>query len=200
MKLKRGVLATILAVALTMLMVPVGVFAATNWSVVKSGRYYIVDGVKSETTVDGVLIQTIERRFVPEDRYNPNSPNVPNSSGNGYWDNNGNYIDSGRNDSCNQQNRAQRLKDAGYNSSNAIVNYAKKHNWTYSAHENYSRDNEFSQYLYFRFDNAKNYDYVDIDFTEQVVFDQNGNPFIRYYNKGVAYTEADLRAMFDKSY
>ena len=203
MKLKRTLL-TVAAIALAAVLVPVSVFAAGGYSVVKSGQYYIVDTIKAETTIDGVLIQTIERRFVPEGRYNPNNPNVPYSSGNGYWDNNGNYINNGNSSNGKAPiNRAQTLRSAGVSSLNALNGYSETYGWTHTSRETYSDDSNFKQYVYFRLDNTKKYDYVDIEFTQQVTYDKNWNAIVRYYKNGgdgTAYTEGDLKAMFRGSY
>ncbi|MDO4967528.1 MAG: hypothetical protein Q4E70_02055 [Candidatus Saccharibacteria bacterium] len=204
MKNKRSTIIAVLLAAVVVIGLPVGVYAAGNFAVVKQGQYYIVDTVKNEATTDGVLIQTIERRYIPEGRYNPNNPRVPYSSGTGYWDNDGNYINNGQwnNPNWNSQNRATQLKNFGYSSATGIMNYGAARGWTYNYRENYSTDSEYSIYIYFRYNNARNYDYVDIAFTAKTVFDNAGNPYTRYYKDGAgtAYTESDIKSMFDRTY
>lgn len=210
MKMKRVLAMVVLALMLAAVLIPVSAYAKTgDRGINKVDGYYAVDTVTNETTVDGILIQTIERRFIPDNRYNPNNPTVPYNSNNGWWDNNGSWHNGNQNWNQNPNNnwnwnngqsRSQTLRNAGQSSLNSIVSYANSRKWKVTTRENYCNDSEFSAYLYCRCDYSSRYDYVDIEFTESTVFDGNGNAITRYYNNGVSYTENDLKSMFDKSY
>lgn len=220
-KVKRRI--AVLALALVAIIgLPIGVYAAGNFAVAKIDKYYIVDAVKSETTVDGVRIQQIERRYIPENRYNPNAPNVPYSSGTGYWDGNGNYINNGQNPcypgynpnynpqgnwtTWDEQTRTSVLRNVGIASLESVKSYGtnpgRPRNWTITYGETFGSSAEVDFYLECYCNNSTNVDRRHGHFTVKVYFDEKYNPTVRYYQDGTngVYTEPDIKTMFDKEW
>ena len=206
---RKGLLAATLAMVLVAVMIPTVAFAANNWASIKQGSNYIVDVVKSSQVVDGIEIQTIERKIIPENRYNPSNPPVPYNSGSGYWDGNGNYVYPNGTTNQNQNasnNNAQVLRNAGLASINALDDYGRNkapQQWDWIVRSNESCGNsEYRMTCYFKNPNSQNYDYMDITLVCTVTFDGRGGTVVRYYQPGnsTAYKESDIKSMLATRY
>ncbi len=151
-------------------------------SSMKYGNQYIVDQVTNEKYVDGILVQTIERQWIPENRYNPNDqthpyPSVP-TPGPTY-------------------DKTYTLRNAGYNSRFDLQNYASKYAWRTSVVETSASENRVDTNVTFDVDDTSSADRWIITFQQVVTFDKNGSPNIEYYSDGQRYTVSAIKKMFE---
>ena len=150
-------------------------------SSMKYGNQYIVDRVTEEKYVDGILVQTIERQWIPENRYNPNDeihpyPSTPKPA-----------------PTCDMK---YTLRNAGYNSRTDLEDYDSKYGWNTSAVETSASDYRVDTDVTFEVDDTSSVDRWTITFQQNVVFDKNGSPIINYYVNGQSYTVNAIKRMF----
>lgn len=177
-----------LVVALTALLgTTVTVFAATGTiGYNKVGNQYAVDYIISETTSDGILIQTIERRWIPENRFNPNDPRNP-------------YNSSSPAPSYNTNtNKVQTLRNAGINSRNDLQTYGWNYQWSTTPVETYSSDSKVETNITFQVDSSASADRWKCTFKQVVQFDNGGNPYVKYYMGNQEYSMDSIKRMFEQ--
>lgn len=173
---KKGFLA--LAIALiAVLGTAATVYAAAgdvNYS--KVGNSYVVDYVVSETTNDGITIQTIERKWIPENRFNPKDPRNPYPSNN-------------------ETDRTQQLRNAGVNSRKDLQDYASDYQWFYESTETYATSEKVATTLYFETTKTSMGDKWSL--TVNQVVNWNGKyPLVHYYIGDTEYTPNSIKSVF----
>ena len=172
-----------LAIALVAVLgTAVTAFAASgtiNYS--KVGDKYVVDYVVSETTVDGVLVQTVERKWIPENRFNANDPRNPKPSDT---------------TPAPSTDKIQRLRQAGIDSRNDLQTYGWNYQWSTTAIERAASDSELKTDITFQVDESASADRWVCTFTQIVRFDNAGNPYVKYYIGNQEYSVASIKRMF----
>ena len=143
----------------------------------KVGDQYAVDYIISETTVDGILVQTIERKWIPESRFNPNDPRNP--------------IPTQPN-----QTKVQQLRQAGIDSRNDLQTYAWSYQWSTTSVEKSATDSELRTDITFQVDESASADRWVCTFSQIVKFDNSGKAYVEYYKDGIKYSVASIKRMF----
>lgn len=157
------------------------VYAAVgNQAVQKIGDKYCVDTVTAEQVIDGVTVQTIERKWIPENRYNPNDPRNPYSSTPSPTPN---------------TDKVQRLRQAGIDSRNDLQTYAWSYQWSTTSVEKSANDSELRTEITFQVDESVSADRWVCTFVQIVKFDNAGNPYVRYYIGDQKYSVAAIKRM-----
>lgn len=180
----------VLALALALvaaLGVSVTAFAATGsltWS--KNGSNYVVDYVSSEKTVDGIVIQTIERKWIPENRFDSNNPWYPKAAnGTAPAPNPGQNTD-----------KVQTLRNAGINSRNDLQTYAWSYRWSTTPVETYATESRLETNITFQVDESASADRWQCTFTQVVTYDGGGHPIVKYYIGSQEYSVSAIKSMF----
>lgn len=157
------------------------VYAAVgNQAVQKIGDKYCVDTVTAEQVIDGVTVQTIERKWIPENRYNPNDPRNPYPSTPSPAPN---------------TDKVQRLRQAGIDSRNDLQTYAWSYQWSTTSVEKSANDSELRTEITFQVDESVSADRWVCTFVQIVKFDNAGSPYVRYYIGDQKYSVAAIKRM-----
>ena len=151
---------------------------AINYS--KVGDKYVVDYVVTETTVDGIVVQTVERKFIPENRFNVNDPRNPIPS-----------VPTPPNPT-----KVQQLRQAGLDSKNDLQTYAWSYQWSTTTIEKSASDTELRTDITFQVDASASADRWVCTFNQVVKFDSSGNPYVKYYIGSQEYSVAAIKRMF----
>lgn len=162
------------------------VYAATGHvAVQKINNEYCVDVITAETTVDGIFTQTITRKWIPENRYNPNDPATP-------------YSSSGTPAPSQNTNgdKVQTLRNAGINSRNDLQTYAWSYQWSTTPVETYSTDSRLETNITFQVDESASADRWKITFLQVVTFNKKGNTVVKYYVGNQEYSVDSIKRMF----
>ena len=148
------------------------------------GDNYYVDTVVSEQWVDGVLVQSVERKWIPKNRFNPNDPRNPYPS-------NGTPKPSPNTNG----NNAQTLRNAAINSRNDLQTYGWSYRWSTTPVETYSANDRIETNITFQVDESASADRWKCTF-KQVATWENNNPVVRYYMDGQEYSADSIKRMF----
>ena len=183
----RRILALVLALV-AVLGTSVTVLAATgNIGVNKVGDKYAVDYITNEYyNSEGILVQVIERKWIPENRYNSNDPRNPYPA----------------NGSCpsptysTNGDRVQTLRNAGINSRNDLQTYAWSYMWSTTPVETYASNDRLETNITFQVDESASADRWQCTFTQKVTFDGGGHPIVKYYIGNQEYTVSSIKSMF----
>lgn len=155
--------------------------AIGDQNVSKIGDKYCVDTVTAEAVVDGVLVQTIERKWIPENRYNPNDPRNPIPT-----------VPTPPVDDT----KVQQLRNAGINSRNDLQTYAWNYQWSTTPVEKSASSSELRTEITFQVDASASVDRWKCTFDQVVKFDNAGNPYVEYYIGSQKYSVAAIKRMF----
>jgi len=182
-RLSKKVVAVVVMAAVLLVGGAITAYAAVNdQSITKIGDKYCVDTVVSETTVDGVLVQTIERKWIPEKRYDPNNPRNPIPS-----------VPTPPTDT-----NEQKLRQAGIDSRNDLQTYAWSYQWTTTPVETSASSKELRTSITFQVSENVSPDRWVCEFTQVVKFDNSGNPYVEYFKGNQKYSVASIKRMFEK--
>ncbi|MBR1801622.1 hypothetical protein IJ768_00095 [Candidatus Saccharibacteria bacterium] len=183
-KISKRVFVAVLALV-AVLGISVTVYAAANTTTYsKVGNQYVVDYISNEKTVDGVVVQTIERKWIPENRFNPNDPRNPIGTNTPAPNNNTNG------------NKVQTLRNAGINSRNDLQTYGWSYQWSTTPVETYSNNDRVETQITFQVDESASADRWKCTFTQIVRFDNAGNPYVKYYIGNQEYSADSIKTMF----
>lgn len=143
---------------------------------------YVVDYIISESTVDGVLVQNIERKWIPENRFNKDDPRnpIPSTPTPGPTD------------------KIQKLRQAGTTSYEDLKTYATGYQWDASIVETSASDSEVKNEATFQVDEVASVDCWVCTFTQVVKFDNSGKTYVKYYIGSQEYSVAAIKRMFAK--
>ena len=186
MSKRRKILMALIAMCL-IFGASVTAYAAVNSTVwQKCGNQYAVDTITEEKTVDGVVVQTIERKWIPENRFNSNDPRNP--------------LPSGDPVPVPPQpgNKVQQLRQAGIDSRNDLQTYGWSYQWVTTAVESSANDSEVRTDLTFQAEESASADRWVCTFTQVVKFDSGGKPYVRYYMGNQEYSVSSIKKMFAK--
>lgn len=180
----RTALAVLLALV-AVLGLSATVYAATGHvAVQKINGEYCVDVITKEETIDGIFTQTVVRKWIPENRYNPNDPATPYPSSGCPAPNPGQNTD-----------RTQALRNAGINSRNDLQTYGWDYQWSTTPVETYATSDKLVTNITFEVDASASADRWRCSFDQVVTW--NGNyPVVRYYIDGQEYTPDSIKTMF----
>ncbi len=165
---------------LVIAMVGPKVYAAVNdQAVSKIGDYYCVDTVTTETTADGVLVQTIERKWIPVSRYNANDPRNPLPIG-----------------TVPVSDEITKLRTAAANSISDLQSSAYSYQWSTNFAEASATNSELHYAVTFQVDASVSADRWVCTFDQVTKFDRNGNAYAEYYKDGIKYSTNAIKRMF----
>jgi hypothetical protein len=181
MKKRNMLRACVTAVAAIMLVVgSITAYAAVNdQSVTKIGDKYCVDTVISETNANGILVQTVERKWIPENLFNKDDPRNPISS-----------------TSQTTTTQVDTLRQAATNSRNDLANYAYSYQWTTTAVETSASATEVVSEVKFQVNESASADRWVCTFTQYAKFDASGNAYVEYYIGSQKYSTNAIKRMF----
>ena len=171
-----------LLVALLVALVGPKVYAAVNDQAVnRVGDYFCVDTVTAETTVDGILVQTLERKWIPANRYNSNDPRNPLPIG-----------------TVPVSDEITKLRTAAANSITDLQSSAYSYQWSTAFAEASATNTEFHYTVTFQVDGVVSADRWVCSFDQVTRFDRNGNAYVEYYciSDGKKYSVAGIKRMF----
>ena len=156
------------------------VYAAVNDQAVnKIGDYYCVDTVTAETTADGVLVQTIERKWIPVSRYNANDPRNPLPIG-----------------TVPVTEEITKLRTAAAASITDLQQSGYAYQWSTAFAEASATNTELHYTVSFQVDETVSADRWLCSFDQVTRFDRNGNAYVEYWKDGVKYSTNSIKRMF----
>ena len=157
--------------------------AAGSVSANKVGNQYAVDYISQEYfDSDGILVQVIERKWIPESRYDANNPRVPKNS-------------SGQTNPNQNTDRTQSLRNAAINSKNDLQTYGWSYQWSTTATETYTSSEKLVMSIKFEVDASASADRWTCTF-DQVTTWNGSYPVVRYYIGSTEYTPDSIKTMF----
>lgn len=181
---RRRILALVLAL-IAVLGTTATVYAATGHvSAQKINDEWCVDLITKEETIDGIFTQTIVRKWIPDNRYNPNDPATPYPSNANPSPNPGQNTD-----------RTQQLRNAGINSRNDLQTYGWSYQWSTTPVETYSTSEKLVTSITFEVDASASADRWRCTF-DQIVTWNGQYPVVRYYIGDTEYTPDSIKTMF----
>lgn len=182
MNVQKRINVIIAALIVLLLAVLIGpkVYAAVNDQAVnKIGDYYCVDTVTAETTSDGVLVQTLERKWIPISRFNANDPRNPLPIG-----------------TVPVSDEITKLRTAAANSITDLQSSAYSYQWSTNFAEASATNSELHYTVTFQVDASVSADRWVCTFDQVTKFDRNGNAYAEYYKDGIKYSAAAIKRMF----
>lgn len=185
MKHGKKVLALVIALV-AILGTTVTALAATGQiGVNKVGNQYAVDYITNEYYDDGVLVQIIERKWVPENRYDANNPRRPIPSNS----------TSPQPSPNTNGDRVQTLRNAGINSRNDLQTYAWSYQWSTTPVETYASNDRLETNITFQVDASASADRWKCTFKQVVTYSGN-NTVVKYYIDNQEYSVDAIKRMF----
>ena len=181
MKLSKKVLGLVVVMAVLLVGGAITAYAASTSQSTKIGDKWVVDTVVSETTVDGVVVQTVERKWIPENRYNPDDPRNPIPT---------------LPTPPNPTDKVQQLRNAGINSRNDLQTYAWSYQWSTTTKETSATDSRLETSITFQVDESASADRWVCTFNQVVTFDAGGNAIVKYYIGSQEYSMNSIKRMF----
>lgn len=183
LSLHKKILSLVVVMAVLLVGGAVTAYAASTSQSTKVGNTWVVDTVTAETTVDGIVVQTIERKWIPEDRYNSNDPRNPIST-------------TTTTPIPPVDSKVQQLRNAGINSRNDLQTYGWNYQWSTTTNETYASDSKLETSITFQVDEAASADRWVCTFNQVVTFDAGGNPVVEYYIGSQKYSTNAIKRMF----
>lgn len=178
------VLVAVVAMALALGVGATAYAAVNSTTYTKVGDKYAVDTVLSETTVDGIFVQTIERKWIPENRFNKNDPRNPIPCG------------GSQQPAPSTTDRITQLRNAGNNSLNDLSNYGYSYRWYTNWSETYATDAQVNRSITFQVDESASADRWICTFEQRCTFDSAGHVQVKYYMDGQEYSASSIKSMF----
>jgi hypothetical protein len=179
-RFSKKIVGIIVMVAVLLTFGAITAYAAVNdQNVTKIGNQYCVDTVIAETTVDGIVVQTVERKWIPENRYNPNDPRNPIPS-----------VPTPPNSA------EQTLRQAAIDSRNDLQTYGWSYQWSTTPVETYASSTLLKTSITFQVDASASADRWKCTFEQRVTFDANGNTVVEYYIGNQKYSVDSIKRMF----
>jgi hypothetical protein len=161
----------------------IAVYAAVNsQTITKVGDQYVVDTVVAETTADGITVQSIERKYIPENRYNPNDPRNPLPSGT----------------TPVVSDKVTQLRNAAATSLSSLQSSAYSYQWGTTFAEASASDSELHYTVTFQVDASVSADRWVCTFDQVTKFNSSGTPYVEYYIGAQKYSVAAINRMFAK--
>lgn len=175
--MKKGVRVFIVLTLILALSIPVIAYAESyNQNIWRNGNYVIVDTVTARNTSNGILVETIERKWIPESQYNSENPTQPYNPG---------------------QTKGS-IKDLSKSSLADLQSHAYLYSWTSSVVENEISDSKIVRTVTFMSDESGTADLYSCTFTQVATYDSGGYPIVRYYIGSQDYTVGSIKQMFEK--